>query len=82
MVLSESMVMTRGLLAVVCPSMVHGGPYPATSDGRSTSVGTLAIDRFCRPVAWQDFPNDALPDALREENPLIIWRTVDGERTK
>jgi NADP-dependent aldehyde dehydrogenase len=66
----------------VCHSMVHGGPYPATSDGRSTSVGTLAIDRFCRPIAWQGFPEEALPEALREANPLKLWRLVDGSPTR
>jgi NADP-dependent aldehyde dehydrogenase len=49
----------------VSPAMVHGGPYPATSDGRSTSVGTLAIYRFLRPVSYQDFPSELLPSALR-----------------
>ena len=58
----------------VCHSMVHGGPYPATSDGRSTSVGTRAIFRFTRQVCFQSFPNAALPDELKEENPLGIWR--------
>jgi NADP-dependent aldehyde dehydrogenase len=58
----------------VCNSMVHGGPFPATSDGRSTSVGTTAIFRFCRPVAWQSFPDDALPQELRDANPLGIRR--------
>ena len=52
----------------VSPAMVHGGPYPATSDARSTSVGTMAIDRFLRPVAYQDMPADLLPDALRKGN--------------
>lgn len=64
----------------VCHAMVHGGPYPATSDGRSTSVGTQAIDRFCRLVAWQNFPDQALPEELRDANPLKIWRMIDGER--
>ncbi|WP_180898973.1 aldehyde dehydrogenase (NADP(+)) [Martelella soudanensis] len=50
----------------VSPAMVHGGPYPATSDARSTSVGTMAIDRFLRPVAYQDMPADLLPEALRK----------------
>lgn len=50
----------------VSPAMVHGGPFPATSDGRSTSVGTLAINRFLRPVSYQDFPNDLLPAAFRD----------------
>ncbi|MEP2776270.1 MAG: aldehyde dehydrogenase (NADP(+)) [Luteolibacter sp.] len=59
----------------VCSSMVHGGPYPATSDGRSSSVGTMAILRFCRPVSWQGFPDAALPAELRDGNPLAIRRT-------
>ena len=58
----------------VCSSMVHGGPFPATSDGRSTSVGTMAIYRFCRPVAWQSFPDAALPAELQDANPLGIRR--------
>ena len=62
----------------VCHSMVHGGPYPATSDGRSTSVGTLAIERFTRHVAWQNIPDAQLPMALQEANPLQIHRLVDG----
>jgi len=66
----------------VCHAMVHGGPYPATSDGRSTSVGTMAIDRFCRPVAWQAFPESQLPEELHNSNPLKIWRLVDGERSR
>ena len=60
-------------------AMVHGGPYPATSDGRYTSVGTRAIYRFARQVCFQDFPNSALPAALQDENPLNIARMVDGE---
>jgi NADP-dependent aldehyde dehydrogenase len=63
----------------VCPAMVHGGPYPATSDGRSTSVGTLAIERFVRPVCYQGFPDAALPPELQEANPLRIRRLVDGK---
>ena len=62
----------------VVPSMVHGGPFPATSDGRTTSVGTLAMDRFLRPVAYQDVPDDLLPDAVRESNPDGLLRLVDG----
>jgi NADP-dependent aldehyde dehydrogenase len=62
----------------VVPAMVHGGPYPATSDGRSTSVGTRAIERFTRPVAWQDAPDSVLPDELQESNPLGIRRMIDG----
>ncbi len=64
----------------VCHSMVHGGPFPSTSDGRSTSVGTMAIERFCRPVSWQGFPQDLLPAELRDDNPLGISRMVDGKR--
>ncbi len=62
----------------VCPSMVHGGPYPATSDGRSTAVGTRAITRFARLVCYQNFPDAALPDELKESNPLGMWRMTDG----
>jgi NADP-dependent aldehyde dehydrogenase len=62
----------------VCHAMVHGGPYPATSDGRTTSVGTLAIDRFTRHVAWQNCPDELLPPALQKANPLGIHRLVDG----
>ena len=63
----------------VCHSMVHGGPYPATTDSRTTSVGTLAIQRFSRPVCYQNFPDFALPDALKDDNPLDIWRLFNGE---
>jgi alpha-ketoglutaric semialdehyde dehydrogenase len=66
----------------VCHAMIHGGPYPATSDSRTTSVGTLAIYRFARPVCYQDFPQAALPDELKDENPLGIWRMVDGQFTR
>ena len=66
----------------VCHSMVHGGPYPATTDARTTSVGTLAIKRFSRPVCYQNFPQFALPDELKNDNPLGIWRLVDGEMMK
>ena len=58
----------------VCDSMVHGGPYPATSDSRSTSVGTRSVERFCRLVAYQDFPDELLPDELKDSNPLGIER--------
>src|SRR5260221_870487 len=61
-------------------AMVHGGPFPATSDGQSTSVGTHAIERFTRYVAYQNWPDDALPAELREGNPRGIWRMVNGER--
>lgn len=63
----------------VCHSMVHGGPFPATSDGRSTSVGTGAIYRFTRAFCYQDMIGEALPAELQEGNPLGIWRTVDGQ---
>lgn len=60
----------------VSPAMVHGGPYPATSDSRSTSVGTLAIARFLRPVCLQDFPEELLPDAVSDANPWNLPRRV------
>jgi len=66
----------------VIPSMQHGGPFPATTDGRFTSVGTGAIKRFARPVAWQNWSNDLLPDELKDGNPLEIWRMVDHKWTK
>ncbi|HXO32590.1 MAG TPA: aldehyde dehydrogenase (NADP(+)) [Candidatus Acidoferrales bacterium] len=66
----------------VCHAMVHGGPYPSTSDGRSTSVGTQAIFRFTRPVCYQGFPDEALPQELKNANPLGIWRMVDGQMTR
>ena len=66
----------------VCRSIVHGGPWPATSDGRSTSVGTGAILRWVRPVCWQDMPDALLPEALREANPLGIQRLVDGRHAR
>lgn len=66
----------------VCSAMVHGGPFPATTDARSTSVGTAAIERFSRPFCFQDAPADLLPEALRDGNPLGIWRLVDGHYTK
>jgi NADP-dependent aldehyde dehydrogenase len=66
----------------VCHAMVHGGPWPATSDGRSTSVGTQAIYRFVRPICFQDFPDPALPDELKNANPLGILRMVNGSKTR
>jgi NADP-dependent aldehyde dehydrogenase len=66
----------------VCPAMQHGGPYPATTDSRTTSVGTAAIERFTRPICYQDSPQDQLPIELRDENPADIWRLVEGELTK
>lgn len=63
----------------VCHAMVHGGPYPSTSSAMYTSVGASAIDRFLRPVCYQDLPDDLLPPALQQGNPLGLWRLVDGE---
>ena len=63
-------------------AMQHGGPYPSTSDSRSTSVGVYAIKRFARPIAFQDMPSVLLPDALKDNNPLGIWRTVNGDFKK
>ena len=66
----------------VCHAMIHGGPFPATTDSRSTSVGTSAIRRFTRPVCYQNFPEHLLPDELKNENPLQIMRLVEGEYKK
>jgi len=66
----------------VSTAMVHGGPFPATSDGRSSSVGTAAIQRFLRPVCYQNLPQALLPEALRDENAEGIWRRRDGALTK
>jgi NADP-dependent aldehyde dehydrogenase len=63
----------------VSHAMVHGGPFPATSDSRSTSVGATAIERFLRPVCYQDVPAELLPEALRDDNPLGLARLVDGQ---
>ncbi|MBB3232658.1 NADP-dependent aldehyde dehydrogenase [Halomonas stenophila] len=64
----------------VCHAMVHGGPFPATSDSRTTSVGSAAIRRFLRPVCYQNLPEGLLPEALRDDNPLNLSRLVDGKR--
>lgn len=61
---------------------VHTGPFPATSDSRFTSVGMSAIERFLRPVTYQGFPDELLPEPLREANTLRVWRLVDGELTR
>ncbi len=66
----------------VSHAMVHGGPFPATTDARSTSVGTMAITRFTRPICYQNFPDNLLPDELKSSNPLNIWRLVDGNFEK
>ena len=63
----------------VCPSMVHGGPFPASTDGRFTAVGINAVKRWVRPVSFQNCPDHLLPNALKEENPLGILRMVDGK---
>ena len=65
----------------VCSSMVHGGPFPASTDARFTSVGTSAIKRWVRPVSFQDWPNKFLPKALQDENPLGIVRLEEGSYT-
>ena len=65
----------------VCSSMVHGGPFPASTDSRFTSVGTSAIKRWVRPVSFQDWPNTFLPKALQNENPLGIVRLEEGRYT-
>ena len=63
----------------VTHAMVHGGPFPASSDSRSSSVGASAIDRFLRPVCYQDLPAALMPAALQDGNPLELWRTVNGQ---
>jgi alpha-ketoglutaric semialdehyde dehydrogenase len=63
-------------------AMVHGGPFPATSNGQTTSVGSLAIDRFLRPVSYQNVPAELLPAELQDANPLGLWRLRDGELTR
>ncbi len=66
----------------VSHAMHHGGPYPATADPKFTSVGTAAILRFLRPICYQNFPSEALPPELQDENPRNIWRTVEGKLTR
>jgi NADP-dependent aldehyde dehydrogenase len=66
----------------VTHAMQHGGPYPATTAPAHTSVGTTAIRRFQRPVTWQNAPAEVLPAALRDDNPLGIWRVVNGQLTR
>lgn len=63
----------------VSSAMVHGGPFPATSDSRTTSVGTAAIERFLRPVCYQDLPDALLPKPVKRDNPLALPRLIDGE---
>jgi len=66
----------------VCYSMQHGGPFPSTTDSRFTAVGPDGIKRFARPISYQGWPNDLLPDELKDENPLKVWRIVDDEFKK
>ncbi len=66
----------------VCPSMLHGGPYPASTDSRFTAVGTDSIQRWVRPVSYQDWPNALLPNELKNENPLGISRKVNNLDTR
>ena len=66
----------------VCLSMQHGGPFPATTDSRFTSVGADGIKRFARPIAFQNWSDQFLPDELKNENPLNIWRTLNNQLTK
>ncbi|SRR5579871_219574 len=66
----------------VCLSMQHGGPYPSTTDSRYTSVGADGIKRFARPIAFQNWTDNLLPDELKNSNPLNIWRTINNELTK
>jgi NADP-dependent aldehyde dehydrogenase len=66
----------------VAHAMVHGGPFPATSDGRGTSVGSAAILRFLRAVCYQDLPQPLLPPVLRDANPAKVWRRRDGQLTQ
>jgi NADP-dependent aldehyde dehydrogenase len=63
----------------VCLSMQHGGPFPATTDSRFTSVGADGIKRFARPLAYQNWPDSLLPDELKDENTMGILRTMDGK---
>lgn len=66
----------------VCLAMQHGGPFPATTDPRFSSVGADAIKRFARPISYQNFNDSLLPDELKNSNPLKIWRTVNDQLTK
>ncbi|MBJ7881512.1 aldehyde dehydrogenase (NADP(+)) [Gelidibacter salicanalis] len=66
----------------VCPSMMHGGPFPASTDSRFTAIGAHAIKRWVRPFSYQDWPKQLLPDALKDDNPLGIIRNIDGIQTQ
>ena len=63
----------------VCHAMVLAGPFPATADSRVTSVGSTSIERFLRPVCYQDCPLELLPQALADDNPPGLWRRRDGQ---
>jgi NADP-dependent aldehyde dehydrogenase len=63
----------------VCLSMQHGGPFPSSTDARFGSVGADAMKRFARPLSFQNWPDQLLPDELKNANPLGIWRTVNNE---
>jgi NADP-dependent aldehyde dehydrogenase len=65
----------------VCPSMVHGGPFPASTDSRFTAVGVNSIKRWVRPFSFQNWPNYLLPNELKNENPLKISRSINGKYT-
>ena len=66
----------------VCPSMTHGGPYPASTDARFSAVGINSIKRWLRPVSFQDFPQNLLPSELKNNNPLNIERNINGITTR
>ena len=66
----------------VCPAMLHGGPYPASTDSRFTAVGVHAVNRWVRPFSFQSWPNKLLPNELTDENPLGIIRLVNGKNSK
>jgi alpha-ketoglutaric semialdehyde dehydrogenase len=66
----------------VSPAMTHGGPFPATTDSRSTSVGTYAIKRFARPFTFQAAPQVLLPEVLKDQNTQLVWRTINGQLTQ
>jgi NADP-dependent aldehyde dehydrogenase len=66
----------------VCPSMVHGGPYPASTDSRFTAVGTYSIRRWARPFSYQDWPGELLPEELKNDNPLGIERKINDVNTR
>jgi NADP-dependent aldehyde dehydrogenase len=66
----------------VCDAMVHGGPWPATTDSRGTSVGTKSIERFLRPVCLQNVPAALLPPAVQDANPLNLLRLINGQWTR